>query len=670
MISEQTTKYFELLGHSAPLIRFITPKTENAPSRIRDGDLSSTPSGSENTFTPVNGAYLKKNVQSCPAFFLEIDADKDGNPVSFADQYRIVVRESGLPYPSFAVHSKKSVHFYYLLDTPTQDLALWEHTQKALAEHIGSDSTLSDLPQLLRVPGFPYRPSDPIPVALKIPERGVTRYAVEDFAYLLEKYPLSLFKKPRQPMPAYTPQQAMGLLHGSIEDQLQQGCDDPTRVFDWDGHKLVHAGGTKYKGYCPGHQSNSGSAFWCEKNANGVWSWACPTCTNNEQHNALSYQHFKATGSLTQPRGLDYVNAKAAIAANHGTYLQTENPMIADRVVHKNPPSLDHDIEPESETQEPTSRMLATAFAKGLSDRKNKKEELMEELYKEYLRVKEEEGNLPAFLYLECVEEELKISERAFLKGLASYEADEIERLEREQNSIDKTDQFSGQGIPQIVPGFIAEGGLTLLTGDSRAGKSTLIADLMASVTLGDNFLGIKPLTSGEVLFTAQDEFAGDSIQRLKDRGIPLSKVSRLPIFSFERHIPKVDEWLANNPQAKLFVIDSLSTASLDSGVSENDAAIAKYLYRLSALAEKHGVAIILTHHENKQGGIAGSNRLMAPCWSVMTVKPPLGQDQSSNRRTVATTKCRAGGLRSIAVERMEKEKWSNGIYHQIGRSH
>lgn len=95
--------------------------------------------------------------------------------------------------PSFSVRSKNGCHHYWLLGDG-EDLQRFTAAQRTLASHLGTDPNVSDLPRVMRVPGFLHMKtrSDPFPVTL-IPGTG-TRHSIDD---VVRAYPPSPSRPPQ-----------------------------------------------------------------------------------------------------------------------------------------------------------------------------------------------------------------------------------------------------------------------------------------------------------------------------------------------------------------------------------------------------------------------------------------------------------------------------------------
>ena len=98
--------------------------------------------------------------------------------------------------PSIVVRSARGNHVYWLL-APEQKLEAFTASQKQLAKVYGSDPTVSDLPRVMRLPGFTHRKADPVQVTLEEVHPG-RRYSIEEIVAL---HPVRAPRPRRAPRP-------------------------------------------------------------------------------------------------------------------------------------------------------------------------------------------------------------------------------------------------------------------------------------------------------------------------------------------------------------------------------------------------------------------------------------------------------------------------------------
>lgn len=86
-----------------------------------------------------SGKAAADNIAAIRAFF----ADKDDGDF---DEFPLT--------PTIVVQSKNGQHAYWVLKSPSEDLELFTQIQKKIAKFLQSDEIVSDLPRIMRLPGF------------------------------------------------------------------------------------------------------------------------------------------------------------------------------------------------------------------------------------------------------------------------------------------------------------------------------------------------------------------------------------------------------------------------------------------------------------------------------------------------------------------------------------
>jgi len=161
---------------------------------------------------------------------------------------------------------------------------------------------------------------------------------------------------------------------------------------------------------------------------------------------------------------------------------------------------------------------------------------------------------------------------------------------------------------------WLPAGELVLLDGDPGLGKSTLVCEIAARVTQGEQLPGSSPqaITGGVILVGAEDspshtvrprlEAAGANLGRILLLGeVPGGEGGQQP-FSIPEHVGLLKRSI-QDVEARLVVIDPLA-AHLSEGVDPHrDADVRRALTALSSVAKDTGVAVLAIRHLNKSGG-------------------------------------------------------------------
>ena len=155
-----------------------------------------------------------------------------------------------------------------------------------------------------------------------------------------------------------------------------------------------------------------------------------------------------------------------------------------------------------------------------------------------------------------------------------------------------------------VVPDVLPEG-LSLLVGKPKKGKSWMALGICEAVAVGGVALGTKRVDEGDTLYLALEDNNKRLQKRLKKvldgRGAPEkmhlhTEWPRLNGGGAEL----LDEWLAEHPEARLVVIDTLAKIRKPAAGANVYAEDYAALELLLPLAAKHGVAIVVVHHLRK----------------------------------------------------------------------
>jgi KaiC/GvpD/RAD55 family RecA-like ATPase len=167
--------------------------------------------------------------------------------------------------------------------------------------------------------------------------------------------------------------------------------------------------------------------------------------------------------------------------------------------------------------------------------------------------------------------------------------------------------------IEWLWEGRIPLGKCSLLVGDPDCGKSFITLDLAARVTRGN---GVEPEPGleepGSVLLLSADDHIDDTIlPRLEAAGADLGRVALLPrtirpegseserLFSLASDIDRLEQALGEIGDCRLVIVDPIS-AYLRGVDTYNNFTVRQHLLKLSDLAERHGVAILIVSHQRK----------------------------------------------------------------------
>jgi hypothetical protein len=171
----------------------------------------------------------------------------------------------------------------------------------------------------------------------------------------------------------------------------------------------------------------------------------------------------------------------------------------------------------------------------------------------------------------------------------------------------DRTERASqGAEIDWLVPGIIPRGCLTLLTGSSSVGKSSMVHSWIAALgcTEPDRYrsvLGVE-VAGNFVCALIAGEDTGGIIEYRAERHARLWGRSRyLPLFDLHMSLPQYIDELRRMPVLDLVAVDPVR--AFFSGDENSAIAVEQFCQPLAALAREKNCAIILVHHVTKGSG-------------------------------------------------------------------
>jgi hypothetical protein len=626
-------------------------------------------------YIPNNSdGFLIENVKNCQMFFAEFD------DIPKIEQFKKVAQ---LPPFNYAVETLKSIHFYWVLENPLP-IDEWVEGQKKIIEILGSDKSIVNPNRLMRLSGVKYASSGFDVILLKNKVDAV--YKDSDFGFnVKELTEVSKQKKAekleKNSLNKVDLEDSKYGINLPISDLTQLIAENLEDLYDWEGHNFKDHGQGKWQGDCPFHDSHSKTSFWVEINDNGTYSWACPTCTGNEKKNLLFYQNWLLFGKQEQPRGRELGIIERHIQQN----------LIESRK-EANMNTFDFsDINALQSKQLEEKKYSNTVRGTDPYSLVKKRENNLHEIALEYCeRIPECFPGKPLDTprYIEWIAEAYAIDPRQLLAAVqAVQEEKHITRVKEELEQV-----FGGSpAVPYVVPGWIPDNALTMVSAAPGTGKSSLVGDLIATAIepgrefLGEEFKRSEDDQRHKVLYICPDEplksiqtrfarldFSEETKEFAKEnmRVIPSLKDLKNQVEQIELEIVQLNNNGDKDSQCKLVVIDSLSSStSSTTDFDENSSKSADILYKLSDLADKYNTSVVLLHHNNKLGDVSGSGRLLAPCHHVynLTAKTEEDLNNPSNMSMVRSINCiknRTGKRFGINIEMNKSKNWKNkGIF-------
>ncbi|MFP4298663.1 MAG: AAA family ATPase, partial [Spirulinaceae cyanobacterium] len=193
-----------------------------------------------------------------------------------------------------------------------------------------------------------------------------------------------------------------------------------------------------------------------------------------------------------------------------------------------------------------------------------------------------------------------------------------------------------------IVSGLIPRGSLTEIFAAPGDGKTLLTYDLLFHALTGQAWNGF-PVSNKElkIVVIQNDESQQATIENLRDRLEGQNyKIYFRTAWSLEQLFQLRQELIDIDPD--VLVIDSLSSISRYTGISENDSAFARNIYALRYMSGELGIATLLIHHANKDGDSRGTSGIPAAVDQVFQLRRlPDSKDSADLRRQLEIKKSR-----------------------------
>jgi len=199
-------------------------------------------------------------------------------------------------------------------------------------------------------------------------------------------------------------------------------------------------------------------------------------------------------------------------------------------------------------------------------------------------------------------------------RGNSAFEFKNIKQLFEEKPRID-----------WLVDRMLSEGGISVIAGPPKSGKSTIIRQLSVATAQGGNFLG-RDLKQGPVVYLALEEQEALVYSQFKSLGVveddpivfhagPPFKNDPFPDFADYIH--------RNGP--RLAVIDTLVMFA-DIVDQNNYREVYQAITKYRTLARDTGCHIVCVHHTNKGGGMMGSTAFTGAVDAIMYFEQVAGR--------------------------------------------
>lgn len=191
----------------------------------------------------------------------------------------------------------------------------------------------------------------------------------------------------------------------------------------------------------------------------------------------------------------------------------------------------------------------------------------------------------------------------------------------------------------RVLGGGIVRGSLVLIGGDPGVGKSTLLTQIAAQVSVAN----------GPVLYISGEESLSQVGLRVRRMGLDTSDL----LFASETDVDAVVQGIEQGG-ASLAVVDSIqSMMAVDvESVPGSVAQVRECTLRLMRMAKGAGVSIFLIGHVTKEGAIAGPKVLEHMVDTVLYLEG----ERFNSYRLLRSTKNRFGPTHEVGVFEMREE--------------
>lgn len=221
--------------------------------------------------------------------------------------------------------------------------------------------------------------------------------------------------------------------------------------------------------------------------------------------------------------------------------------------------------------------------------------------------------------------------------------------------TIDAVDlQHDGsKGREWLVAGLLPTSTSSILYAKGGVGKSFLIYNLALCIGSGKSWNGFRT-KRGKVLIVQTDEARADTKERLCiadfEKHVGKGWVQINQDWQFTR-IRQLEQWIKENRPAYV-VIDSLTSANINSIANENDPTYAICLKKIADLADRYECHIMVLHHEAKAGDLRGSTAIrntVSEIYHLRNLKPPeikfleISSRKAKDLRVLESDKSRSG---------------------------
>lgn len=196
----------------------------------------------------------------------------------------------------------------------------------------------------------------------------------------------------------------------------------------------------------------------------------------------------------------------------------------------------------------------------------------------------------------DCNEKDLQTIDSAFSK-----DANDQPRVEQSPfNFVPLGELFKTKNtMTWAVDKLLQDGGMSVIVGPPKSGKSTLVRQLARAICRGETFLG-RTCHKGGVVYLALEEHAGLLREQFKTIGMTRND----PMMIHVGHLMSTDAIgplsdYVSEVKPKLVIIDTLSLFGNFENMNDYES-VNKIMHAIKKIARDTGVHVTLIHHTNK----------------------------------------------------------------------
>jgi len=195
--------------------------------------------------------------------------------------------------------------------------------------------------------------------------------------------------------------------------------------------------------------------------------------------------------------------------------------------------------------------------------------------------------------------------------------------------------------LDRVLGGGLVPGSLVLVGGEPGIGKSTLLLQAAAGLSI-----------RGRVLYATGEESAAQVRLRAVRLGLLDGAAGSAVTVYAESSVEQVLE-AARAARPLALIVDSIQTATVDElqGPAGSVGQVREAALRYMELAKGDGIAVLLVGHVTKEGSLAGPKTLEHIVDAVLSVEG----DRSGGLRLVRATKNRFGSTEEVGVLEMDE---------------